>query len=74
MKTKYSTEELIEELTAATCGDAASPREKRVFVEALRSLVRLAKAEHMLELRTNAKKLTELPSDSLLLIGKSAEK
>jgi hypothetical protein len=63
--TKYSTEELIEELTAATCGDTASSREKRVFVEALRSLVRLAKAEQMLELRTNTKKLTEIPSDSL---------
>jgi hypothetical protein len=65
MKTNYSTEELIEELTAATCRDTASAREKRAFTEALRGLVRLAKAEQMLELRTDVKKLTQLPSDTL---------
>jgi hypothetical protein len=65
METKYSTEELVEELTAATCGDAVSAREKRVFADALHSLVRLAKAEQMLELRTDVKKLTQIPSDTL---------
>lgn len=65
METKYSTEELIEELVAVTCGDTASEREKRVFTDTLRGLVRLAKAEQMLELRTDVKKLTELPSDTL---------
>jgi hypothetical protein len=65
METKYTTEKLIEELAAATCGPAASAREKRVFIDALRSLVRLAKAEQMLELRTDVKKVTEIPSDTL---------
>jgi hypothetical protein len=65
MNTKYTTEELIEELTAVTCGDAATAREKRIFTEALRGLVRLAKAEQMLELRTDVKKLTEIPSHTL---------
>ncbi|OGB24763.1 MAG: hypothetical protein A3I66_24675 [Burkholderiales bacterium RIFCSPLOWO2_02_FULL_57_36] len=65
MKTKHSTEELIEKLTSATCGENASIREKRVFKEALRSLVRLAKAEQILELRTDVKKVIELPSNTL---------
>jgi len=65
METKYSTEKLIKELTIATCGAGASLREKHAFTEALRGLVRLAKAEQMLGLRTDAKKLTKLQSDPL---------
>lgn len=65
MKTKYTTEELTEELTAATCGTTASLREKRAFIEALRGLVRLAKAEQMLELRTDMKTVTTLPAATL---------
>ncbi len=65
MATRYSTDDLIEELTAATYGEGANPRERRVFIDALRGLVRLAKSEQMLELRTDVKKLTELPSDTL---------
>jgi hypothetical protein len=65
METKYSTEKMIEELTAATYGNRASLREKRAFIEALRSLVRLTKSEHMLELRKDVKTLTKSPSDEL---------
>jgi hypothetical protein len=65
MKTKYSTDELIEELVEATYGNSASLREKRAFIEALRSLVRLAKSEQMLELRKDVEKITPLPSNTL---------
>ena len=65
MRANYSTEDLIEELTAATYGDSVSAREKRAFVDALRGLVRLAKAEQMLELRTDVKKVIEVRSESL---------
>ena len=65
MEPKYSTEELIEELTTVTCGDAASERERRVLTDALRSLVRLARAEQMLELKTDVKKLTAIPVETL---------
>ena len=65
METSYTTEELIEELTAATCGATASLRDKQIFTEALRSLVRLAKAEQMLDLRTNIKTLTKVPLGTL---------
>ena len=65
METSYTTEELIKELTAATCGAAASVRDKQVFTEALRSLVRLAKAEQMLDLRTNIRTLNKVPPATL---------
>lgn len=65
METRYSTEDLIEELTIATYGANISCRERHVFVAALRGLVRLAKAEQMLELRTDAKKATTQSSDML---------
>lgn len=65
METRYSTEDLIEELTTATYGENISSREKHVFVAALRGLVRLAKAEQMLELRENTKKATTLSSSML---------
>jgi hypothetical protein len=66
MQAKYSTETLIEELVTATYGDNISAREKHAFGEALRGLVRLAKAEQMLEMRMDIKnKLSQLPYDSL---------
>jgi hypothetical protein len=50
----------------ATYGDNVSVREKHAFGEALRGLVRLAKAEQMLEMRMDIKnKLSQLPCDSL---------
>jgi hypothetical protein len=65
METKYSTEQLIEELAAATCGENASSRERRAFTEALRGLVRLAKSEQLLELKTNVKKSIDQPARQL---------
>lgn len=67
MQAKYSTETLIEDLVTATYGDNVSAREKHAFGEALRGLVRLAKAEQMLEMRTDIKsKLSEISSDTSL--------
>jgi hypothetical protein len=65
METRYSTEDLIEELTIATYGENISSRKKHVFVAALRGLVRLAKAEQMLELREDAKIATTVSSIKL---------
>ena len=39
------TDEVIEALVHASCGDTASAHEKYVYRESLRNLVRLAKAE-----------------------------
>lgn len=48
----------IKNLVNATLGDSASLRDTRMLTESLRSLVRLAKAEQMSEIRTSVTKLT----------------
>lgn len=58
---KTYTEDAVRELVFANCGAHATARDKYIFREALRSLVRLAKAEQMLEVRASIKKLTLLP-------------
>jgi len=65
METIYSSEQLIEELLTTTYDGSHSTRQKHVLREALRSLVRLAKAEQMLEIRTDVKKITQLPDDTV---------
>jgi hypothetical protein len=65
MNTISSTEVLIEDLLAATYGCGADTRQKFVFREALRSLVRLAKAEQVLEMRTTVEKLIGHRSSSM---------
>ena len=65
METRHATETLIEQLLQATYGDDVSGREKHAFRESLRALVRLAKAEQMLDLRIDARRLTSIPRDSL---------
>ncbi len=57
MKITSSTDILIEDLLNATCGSHANAREKFVFREALLGLVRLAKAEQVLEMRRSLGKL-----------------
>jgi hypothetical protein len=49
---------MMENMVNATLGENASSREKRMLTESLRSLVRLAKAEQMLEIKASVKKLT----------------
>ena len=58
MKRKVTTEIAIEELVAATCGEGATAREKHVYRESLRALVRLAKSERMLEVKASVDRLT----------------
>lgn len=60
------TEEMIEDLVNATCGEQAGTREKRVYREALRSLVRLAKAEQMFDMKSDIQTLVGAPTDTLL--------
>lgn len=57
MKKKLDTDEIIEQLLAATLGDGASAREQHIYRENLRNLVRLAKAEQVMEIKANVKKL-----------------
>lgn len=58
MKNRPATEITIENLVSATCREQASAREKHVFREALRGLVRLAKSEQMLEMKADVSRLT----------------
>ena len=51
MKTTLSAQQVIEDLVKATYGDNVSARQKHLFQEALQSLVRLAQAEQMLQIR-----------------------
>lgn len=54
---KSSTESVIKEMVIANCAPDASVRERHVYRESLRALVRLAKSEQMLEMRRNMDKL-----------------
>jgi hypothetical protein len=56
MNSKIGTQNMIEQLVCATCGNQSSLKDKHVFKEALHALVRLAKAEKMLELKQDVKK------------------
>ncbi len=57
MKMTFHTETVIEELVTATYGEDASIRDKHVYREALRGLVRLAKSEQLHEMKANVDKL-----------------
>lgn len=56
MKTILGTQNLIENLVQATYGDNVPLRQKHIFKETLQALVRLAKAEQMLEMRRDVEK------------------
>jgi hypothetical protein len=58
MATKPSTEQVITDLIDTFYERDLTVREKYVFRESLRGLVRLAKSEQMLEMKANVKKLT----------------
>lgn len=49
---------MIENLVEATFGQNASARERHLFRESLRALVRFAKAEQLVDIRTSVRKLT----------------
>ncbi len=51
------TEGIIEDLVRATCKGNVDVRKKYLLRESLRNLVRMAKAEQLLEIRRNSIKL-----------------
>jgi hypothetical protein len=57
MKTRLDTDDVIESLINATLGAAVCSRERHLFRENLRSLVRLAKAEQVVEIKANVRRL-----------------
>jgi hypothetical protein len=58
MKKKLDTDDVIENLITATLSEDATSRQRHMFRESLRSLVRLAKAEQVVEIKTNVRRLT----------------
>lgn len=58
MKKRLETDQVIENLIAAMLGENAALREKYLFRESLRNLVRLAKTEQVIDIKENVKKLT----------------
>jgi hypothetical protein len=57
MKKMLDTDSVIESLIAATLGDDATSRQRHIFRENLRGLVRLAKAEQVVEIKANVRRL-----------------
>jgi hypothetical protein len=57
MKKQLDTDQVIEALIAATITDEVTARQKHIYRDNLRSLVRLAKAEQIVEIKANVKKL-----------------
>lgn len=58
MKKTLNTDIAIEDLVASICGTDSTLREKHVYREALRGLVRLAKSEQMIEMKESVDRLT----------------
>jgi hypothetical protein len=58
MKRTLDSEQVIESLVSATLGEEASQRQKHIYRENLRSLVRLAKTEQVVEIKDNVRRLT----------------
>lgn len=58
MKRKLDTDQVIESLIVATLGEDATVRQKYMYRESLRSLVRLAKSEQVMHIKANVRKLT----------------
>ena len=57
MQKNLDTDQVIEALVSATAGEEVTARQRHILRENLRSLVRLAKAEQIVEIKTNVKKL-----------------
>jgi hypothetical protein len=65
MTAQYSTDTVIEEMVAAVYGNTVSERQKHLYRETLRALVRLAKAEQMKDMRRDVLKVTGEPLPDL---------
>lgn len=60
MKKNLDTDDVIENLIVATLGEDATARQRHVYRESLRGLVRLAKSEQIAEIKANVKRVTGL--------------
>lgn len=58
MKKQLQSDEIIESLVDAMLGEGTDIRQKFLYRETLRSLVRLAKSEQVIEIKTNVRRLT----------------
>jgi hypothetical protein len=58
MKKNLDTNDVIENLVSATLSESASFRQRHVFRENLRNLVRLAQAEKIVEIKENVQRLS----------------
>ena len=58
MKRKLDTDTVIENLIVTVLGEAATERQRHIYRENLRGLVRLAKAEQVVEIKANVKRMT----------------
>jgi hypothetical protein len=63
MRIHSSTETTVNALIDATHGINLTAREKYVYRETLFSLIRLAKAEQLVEIKRNVKMLTSIAGD-----------
>ena len=63
--TQYSTDSMIEEMLAALDEGRMSARQKHLYRESLRALVRLAKSEQLQEMRADLRKATSAPLPDL---------
>ncbi|NRR33266.1 hypothetical protein HSX11_24125 [Oxalobacteraceae bacterium] len=59
-----ATEDIIESIMLATYGAALDARRRYAFEQALRGLVRLARAEHLLELRMDVDRATAMTNNA----------
>ena len=55
---KFNTDAVIDNMVNAACGEGATARERHLYREALRNLVRLAKSEQITEMKASVDKLT----------------
>ena len=60
MKPKKGTDAVIAEIVGAICHKSMSSRERHLFRESLRNLVRLSQSELLAEMRSNVCRLTGL--------------
>ena len=64
MKRKHATDLAIHELVEAASGRGMSMRERHLLKESLRNLVRLAKSELLVEMKSNVSRLTGISAQS----------
>lgn len=60
MKKNLDTDDVIENLIVSTLGETASARQRHIYRENLRGLVRLAKSEQVAEIKANVRRVTGL--------------